>query len=85
MKKLNEFVYASNEWACLFFQRKPSRPAMIQNMSYVHKKNVKYDKNQKLIYFFLWKTRVEASKFITNSLKTLDFVTPIPWQKLYHL
>ena len=46
-------------------------------MSYVYKKNVKYDKNQKLIYFFLWKTRVEASKFITISLKVLDFVTTI--------
>ena len=54
-------------------------------MSYVYKKNVKYDKNQKFIYFFLWKTPVEASKIITNSPKTLDFVTPIlidtfPWK-----
>ena len=31
-------------------------------------------------YFtFLRKTSVEASKFITNSLKTLDFVTLIPF------
>ena len=50
-------------------------------MSYFYKKNVKYDKNQKLTYVFLWKTHVEASKFITNSLKTLDlwhqsFLTP---------
>ena len=64
---------------------KPLRPAIIQNESYVHKKNVKYKKNQILIYF-LWKTRVEASKVITNSLKTIDFATPIPfdtfpWQK----
>ena len=71
----------------LFFRRKPLRPAIIQTMSYVYKKNVKYDKNQKLINFFLWKTRVEASKVITNSIKTLDFVTPIPfdnfpWQKI---
>ena len=36
----------------LFFQRKPLRPALIQNKSYVYKKNVKYDKNQILIYFF---------------------------------
>ena len=28
-----------------FFQKKLSRPAIIQNMSYVHKKNVKHDKN----------------------------------------
>ena len=33
----------------LFLQRKPSRPAITQNKSYVHKKNVKYDKNQNLI------------------------------------
>ena len=33
-------------------------------------------KKNKLL--FLWETRVEASKVITNSLKTLDFVTPIP-------
>ena len=39
-------------------------------MSYVYKKNVKYDKNQKLIYFFLSKTRVDASNVITNHLKT---------------
>ena len=48
-------------------------------MSYVYKKNVKFDKNQKFIYFFLWKTRVKASKVITNSPKTLVFVTPIPF------
>ena len=29
------------------------RLVIIQNMSYVYKKNVKHDKNQKLIYFFL--------------------------------
>ena len=53
-------------------------------MSYVYKKNVKYDKNQKLIYFFLWKTRVEASKFITNCLKTLDFVKPIAFNTCFN-
>ena len=42
------------------------------------RQNVKYDKKQKFIYFFLWKTGVEANKLITNSLKTLDFVTLIP-------
>ena len=53
-------------------KRKPSRPVIIQNISCIYKKNVKYDKNQnniKLIYFFLWKTGVEASKVIKNSLK----------------
>ena len=59
-------------------------------MSYVHEKNVKYDKHQKFIYFFLWKTRVEASQVITNSLKTLVIVTPItfdtfPWNVLCDL
>ena len=31
------------------------------------------------LLFFCGKTRVEPSKVITNSLKTLDFVTPIPF------
>ena len=44
-------------------------------MSYVYKKNVKLDKNQKFIYFFLWKTHVEDSQVIPNSIKTLDFLT----------
>ena len=48
-------------------------------MSYVYKNNVKYDKNKKFIYFFLWKTRVEATKVIRNSLEILDFFTPIPF------
>ena len=38
---------------------KPMRIVIIQNVSYVYKMNVKYDKNQKLIYFF---SLVEASK-----------------------
>ena len=77
MEKLNRF---------LFFQMKSSGPEIIQIKSYVYKTNVKYGKNQKKINFFLWKTRVEAGKVKKNSLKTLDFVTPIPfdtflWQK----
>ena len=79
MKAIN-YKMKKNEKVRLFFQRKPSRPVIIQNKSYVYKKKVKYDKNQKLIYFFLWKTRVEASKVTTNSLKTLDFVTTIPFE-----
>ena len=50
-------------------KRKPPRPVIIQNISCIYKKKVKYDKNQ-IISFFLWKTCVEASKVITNSLKT---------------
>ena len=66
----------------LFFQRKSLRAAIVQTKTYVYKKNVIYDKNQILIYFFLWKTRVEASKVITNSLKTLNFLTTIPFWHL---
>ena len=75
MKAVN---YKKIKYDCFFFQRKPLRLAYNKNMSYVYKKNVKYDKNQKLIYF-VWKTRVEVSKIITNHLKTLGFMTPIPF------
>ena len=34
----------------------------IQNMSYVYKKNVKNDKNQKLIYFFCEKPVLKPVK-----------------------
>ena len=69
IKKLNRFVYSSNG--------NPRDLQLTRTCLKSTKKNVKYNKNQKLIYFFLWKTRVEASKLITNSFKTLDFVTPI--------
>ena len=36
----------------MFFQKKPMRISIIQNMSFVYKKNVKHEKNQKLISFF---------------------------------
>ena len=49
-------------------KRKPSRPVIIQNISCIYKKNVKYDKNQ-INLLFLWKTGVEASKVITNFFK----------------
>ena len=49
-------------------KKMPSRPVIIQNISCIYKKNVKYDKNQ-INLLFLWKTGVEASKVITNSLK----------------
>ena len=45
---------------------KTSRPEIIQNISCICKKNVKYDKNQ-INLLFLWKSGVEASKVITNS------------------
>ena len=59
-------------------KRKPSRPVIILNISCIYKKNVKYDKNQINLIFFLWKSGVEASKVITKSLKK-DFGTPIPF------
>ena len=49
-------------------KRKPSRPVIIQNISCIYKKNVKYDKNQINLIFFCEKG-VEASKVITKSLK----------------
>ena len=53
-------------------KRKPSRPVIIQNITCIYKKNVKYDRNQ-INLLFLWKTGVEASKVKTNSLKKRDY------------
>ena len=50
-------------------------------MSWDYKKDVKYENNQ-MIYFF-WKTGVYASKVIMNSSKTLDFDTPIPFDTFF--
>ena len=33
-------------------KRKPSRPVIIQKISCIYKKNVKYDKNQINLFFF---------------------------------
>ena len=66
MKKLNIIVFQSKKTSL--------KSAIIQNMSYVYQKNVKHDKNQKLVYIFLQKTRVKASKVITNFLKAINFV-----------
>ena len=62
-------------------KKKPSRRAIIQNISCIYKKNVKYDKNQINLLFFV-KTRVKASKVITNSLKKIDFGTSIFFHNL---
>ena len=48
-------------------------------MSYVYKKNVKHDKNQKWIYFLSVSKPVKSK----NSLKTLDCVTPIPFETFF--
>ena len=34
-------------------KKKPSRPVIIQNISCIYKKNVKYDKNQINLLFFV--------------------------------
>ena len=57
MKKLNRFVNSS--------KRSPRDLQLSRICLTSTKKNDKYDKNQKFIYIFLW--------------KTLDFVTPIPF------
>ena len=62
----------------MFFQRKPLRIAIIQNISCDYKKNVKHDKNHKLIYFIV---SVEASK-VNEFFKTLACVTPIHFETL---
>ena len=47
MKAIN--YRKKNNYVRIFVQKKSMRIAIIQNMSYVYKKNVKQDKNQKLI------------------------------------
>ena len=80
IKKFNRFVHSSKG---SLWDRQLSRICLRST-----KKHLKYDKNQKFNYFFLRKTLVEASKVITNSLKTLDFVTAFlfdtffPWNVL---
>ena len=53
------------------------RIAIIQKMSYVYKKNVKHDKNQKLIYFFF---RVKASK-VNEFFKNIRLCDTNPFLK----
>ena len=62
IKYLNRVVF--------LIQRKPLRPASIQNMSCVYKKNLKYDKNW-FSLLFLSKTGVEASRDITKFKKKI--------------
>ena len=70
----------------LFVQMKPLGPVIIQNMSYVNKKNVKYDKESKNILMLLRKTPDEASKVITNSLIfPFLYTCPLPWRQLCHI
>ena len=53
----------------LFVRKNFWRPAIIQNISCVYKENVKHDKNQINLIFFVKKTGVEDSKLITHSSK----------------
>ena len=66
LKKLKRLVF--------FFHRKPLRPVIIQNISCVQK----YSKErQKAIIKLLFFVKRKVSKFIKNSLKTLDFMKQI--------
>ena len=70
MKKLNWFVHSSK------------RSSWDLQLSRICLKSTKRTSNMtklKIHLLSVWKTRVEASKVITNSLKKLDFVTPIPF------
>ena len=76
MKKLYRFVNSSKEspWDLQLSRICLTSTKRTSNMTKI--------KNS----FFLWKTRKEASKVITNSFKKTDFVAPIPfdtfpWQK----
>ena len=79
MKKLNRFVYSS--------EGSPRDLQLIRTCLTPTKRTSNMTKIKNCFTFFVSKTGVEGSKFITNSLKTLDFVTPIPldtipWQKM---
>ena len=71
MKKLNRFVYSSKEALETWNYR--------EHVLRLQKERQIWQKSKIILTFFLWKTRVEASTVITNSLKTLDFVTPTPF------
>ena len=71
MKKLNSFIHSS--------KRSPWDLQLSRICLTPTKRTSNMTKNQKIHLLFLWKTRVEASKVITNSPKTLAFVTLIPF------
>ena len=60
---------------------KLSKPAIIQKMSCVYNKDVKNDKNQFILFFFI-KIGDKASKFTTNSLKNIKNFALIPFDIL---
>ena len=76
MKKLNRFVHSSKKTL-----EKCNYPEYVLRLQ----KERQIWQKSKIHLLFLWRTRVEASKVITNSLKTLDFVTKIPWKVLCDL
>ena len=68
MKKLNRFVHSS--------KRSPWELQLSKYVLRLQKERQIWQKSR-IHLPFLWKTHVEASKFITYSLKTSDFVTLI--------
>ena len=58
-------------------KKKPSRPVIIQNISCICKKNVKYDKNQINLLFFCEKP--VSSQQGHNKFFLKNFGTPIPF------
>ena len=67
MKYLNRVLYSSKG---IFL-----RPSIIQNNSCVYKKNVKHDKNQIKLLFFV-KNRCQVSKVIRHFLNRFREINP---------
>ena len=86
---MNAIIYKTKKWIGSFFiLRKPSSETCNypEHVLTLRKERQIWQKSKICLLFFCKKTRDEASKVITNSLKTLDFVTSIPfdtffWQK----
>ena len=70
MKKLNMFVY---------FSKGSPRDLQLARTSLTSTKRSSNMTKIKNSFTFFVKNPCEASKVITNSLKTLGFVTPIPF------
>ena len=49
--------------------------AIIKNMSYVYKKNVRHDKNQKLIYFFFVLKPIKPVNEIFENIRLCEINT----------
>ena len=73
MKAIN---YKMKNWIGSFILPKEDLETCIYPVQVLRLQNKRqiWQKSKINLLFFVKKTRVEASKFITNSLKTLDFV-----------